>query len=94
MSKAKAKKARLPKEIIGLFKKSMKNIAKELDKDPSAITPAQFWANDEEDLPEWEVRRVGGFTNLKNLYFPKEASKEEFVAKRTGDILKERVTRS
>lgn len=93
MSKAKAKKARLPKEIIGLFKKSMKNIAKELDKDPSAITPAQFWANDEENLPEWEVRRVGGFTNLKNLYFPKEASKEEFVAKRTGDILKERVSK-
>ena len=91
MNKAKAKKARLPKEIIGLFKKSMKNIAKELEKNPADITPAQFWANDEESLPEWEVRRVGGFTNLKNLYFPKESSKEEFVAKRTGDLLKDRV---
>ncbi len=91
MSKAKAKKARQPKEVIKLFKKSMLNTAKELDKKPQDITPAQFWANDEENLPEWEVRRIGGFANLKNLYFPKEANKEEVVLKRTGDILKDRV---
>ena len=91
MSKAKAKKARQPKEVIKLFKKSMLNIAKELDKNPQDITPAQFWANDEENLPEWEVRRIGGFANLKNLYFPKESSKEDVVLKRTGDMLKERI---
>jgi hypothetical protein len=93
MKKAEKKVARKPKEIIKLFVKSMKAIARELDKNPSDITPSQFWSKDEEDIPEWEIRRVGGFTNLKGLYFPKEAEQEAaaIVVKRTGDLLKDRV---
>lgn len=89
MSKAKA--ARKPKEIIKLFIKSMKQIAKELDKDPSEVTPSQFWSTDAFDLPEWEIRRVGGFKNLQSLYFPK--TEENIVVKKTGALLKERVTK-
>lgn len=85
----KAKMARKPKEIIKLFLKSMKQIAKELDKGLADITPAQFWANDSEELPEWEIRRVGGFKNLQNLYFPKE--EPNVVLKKTGELLKDRV---
>lgn len=89
MSKVKA--ARKPKEIIKLFIKSMKQIAKELDKDPSEVTPSQFWSTDSLDLPEWEIRRVGGFKNLQSLYFPK--TEENIVVKKTGALLKERVTK-
>lgn len=89
MKKATAKAARKPKEIIKLFLKSMKQIAKELDKAPQDITPSQFWANDSQELPEWEVRRVGGFKNLQNLYFPKQDN--DVVVKKTGKLLAERV---
>ena len=91
MNKAKPKSARKPKDIIKLFLKSMKAIAKELDKAPSTITPSQFWANDAEEIPEWEVRRVGGFKNLQNLYFPKESPKEEVILNKTGKLLADRV---
>jgi len=87
--KKQTKTARKPKEIIKLFLKNMKQIAKELDKSPQEVTATQFWANVSEELPEWDVRRVGGFKNLQNLYFPKQ--EESIVVKKTGDLLKERV---
>lgn len=86
MKKAKQQKARKPKEIIKDFIKSMNQVAKSLKKDVSEITAAQFWANDPNELPEWEVRRVGGFANLKNLYFPKTS--ENLVVKATADLVK------
>lgn len=93
MSKVKVKSARKPKEIIQSFLKSMKAIAKDLKKPASEITPSQFWANDPENIPEWEIRRVGGFANLKSLYFAKESSKEDVVIKRTGELLKDRISK-
>lgn len=89
MKKAQQKAARKPKEIIKLFLKSMKQISKELDKAPAEITASQFWANDDQELPEWEIRRVGGFKNLQNLYFPKQEN--DVVVKKTGKLLAERV---
>lgn len=77
------------KETSKAFCKSMQQIAKVLDKAPSEITSAQFWANDTENIPEWNLRKVGGFKNLQNLYFPKEES--NIVVKKTGDMLKARV---
>lgn len=85
MKKPAAKKARKPKEIVKEFLSSMNKVAKMLNKNPGEITPAQFWANDPNDLPEWEIRRVGGFSNLKNLYFPK--STEDLVVKSTADLV-------
>lgn len=79
-------KARKPKEIIKDFIKSMNQIAKSLNKEASEITAAQFWANDPNEIPEWELRRVGGFTNLKSLYFPK--TNDNLVVKTTADLIK------
>jgi UDP-2,3-diacylglucosamine pyrophosphatase LpxH len=83
--KTKKPAAKKPKEIVKLFLSSMKKIAKQLDKPAEDITAAQFWANDPNDIPEWEVRRVGGFKNLKDLYFPK--SEEDLVVKKTAELV-------
>jgi predicted phosphodiesterase len=63
----------------------MKKISKQLNKPVEDITASQFWANDPYDIPEWEIRRVGGFKNLKNLYFPK--TEENLVVKKTADLV-------
>lgn len=86
MKKAETKKARKPKEIIKQFINSMNKISKMLKKSPGDLSQSQFWANDPNEIPEWEVRRVGGFTNLKNLYFPKDT--DNLVVKSTADLVK------
>lgn len=60
------------KTLQNKFVKSMKSIAKTLGKEPSDLNKAQFFKNDETGFSEWDVRKLGGFTDLKHLYFPCE----------------------
>lgn len=57
------------KEINKLFVDSMKKVAKALVKDPGEVTKAEFLANDVHEISEWNMRKTGGFTNMKKLFF-------------------------
>lgn len=52
------------------FVRSLKRIAKDLDKPESEVTKAQFFANDIESISEWEIRKAGGYNDLKKTFFP------------------------
>jgi len=59
------------------FKLSLKAVAKELDKEPSEVSLTQYSSSDISNrLSEWELRKLGGFNNLKNLHFPVEREVE------------------
>ncbi len=58
------------KVIQSNFCKSLRQIAKELDKDPSLVTRAEFFEHDFLSIPEWDIRKLGGFAAMKNMYFP------------------------
>jgi predicted phosphodiesterase len=56
------------------FIRSMKRIARELNKEESEITKAQFVSHDAENISDWDLRKAGGFSNLKKLHFPDDAA--------------------
>lgn len=58
------------------FVRSMRRIAKELDKPETEITKAQFFENDVESLSEWEIRKAGGFASLKKMFFTEDSNLE------------------
>lgn len=66
------KKHKTPR-VGNQFVESMKKVANEIGKLPVEITFAEY-ANSEEKtcLNDWELRKLGGFKALKNLYFPAE----------------------
>ncbi len=69
----------MSKEVKALnkaFVRSMKRIAKDLDKPESDVTKAQFFTNDVEEFSEWQIRKAGGFASLKSMFFPVEANLE------------------
>lgn len=55
------------------FRQSLVDVAKDLDKLPQDVTKADY-ANStiKGTLVEWELRKLGGFGALKNIYFPPE----------------------
>jgi hypothetical protein len=55
-----------------LFCKSLKKTAKLLKKEPSEVSKIEFYANDEEDVTDWAIRKFGSFAALKDLYFPSQ----------------------
>lgn len=54
------------------FVKSLKSVAEDLDTPVSHVTLAQFLTKDKENITEWELRKLGGFNNLKAMNFPPE----------------------
>lgn len=57
------------KKLSKRFIRSLKRIARELDKPEIEITKAEFFANDLEEVSEWDVRKAGGFLALKKMHF-------------------------
>lgn len=51
------------------FAESIELVAEDLELEPSEVTKAQYFAH-EDALPEWDVRKLGGFTALKRLTHP------------------------
>lgn len=56
-------------QIHKRFKSDIEKIAKRKGLSPESITKAQFFQYTK--LSEWEIRKVGGYNALKNLYYPK-----------------------
>jgi hypothetical protein len=38
--------------------------------EPHNVTPAQFWAVVKQSIPEWQIRKLGGFTGQRDALFP------------------------
>lgn len=72
----------MSKKLIATFVKSLKQVGKTTRKSPSEVTKSEFFANDEQGISEWDVRKLGGFATLQKMYFPKETNLEvEFGSK-------------
>ena len=54
------------------FIKSLKKIAKNLNKEPFEISFAEYTNSGEDVLSQWDLRKMGGYNALKTLYFPQD----------------------
>lgn len=55
-------------DVLKTFKKHLLLVAKKHAIKPCNVTSSQFWF--ESTLKEWDVRKLGGFTNLRDSLFP------------------------
>lgn len=62
-------------KVVSLIKKTAKfyKIA------PHEVTGAQFWSVATGKVDEWQIRKLGGFTNLRSLEFPAPATSSEYA---------------
>ena len=77
---------RTEKQIQKLFVKSLKQVAKKIKKSPSEVTKSEFIKGTEEKLTDWELRKAGGYQNLRNMFFPSPA--EDLIVKYGGRAIK------
>jgi len=69
MSKAKPKSQKEQrKEIVEKFSKAILEASQTYGKDPALVTKAEY--TEFTELPEWQIRKIGGFNNLKKVVFP------------------------
>lgn len=66
----------MSKELNQKFADSMKKISEKLGIPENEINKSQFLANDERGFSEWDLRKLGGFNNLKKLHFIPESNLE------------------
>lgn len=59
-------------ETIGdKFFKSVCDVANEVDKEPAMVSKADYFTSTlKSTLTEWEMRKIGGFKKLMDMYFP------------------------
>jgi len=70
-SRKKTQKASKPEEnVLGQVAGLIKQASFKFDKAPCDVTVAEFWAVAETKVPEWQVRKLGGFANIKGIMFP------------------------
>lgn len=48
----------------------IRTAAKQYGVKPYNVTTAQFWSVAENEIAEWELRKMGGFTNIRGMEFP------------------------
>ncbi len=76
MSKTKKDLPLTIKEINKQFISTVKKVAHSLDKLPHEVTKSQFLNSELNEISEWDIRKVGGFQNLKKMFFPAEENIE------------------
>lgn len=66
------KRQRKPQQrsVIDDIKDGIVAASKRFLTDPHNVTPAQFWAVVKNDIPEWQIRKLGGFTGQRDALFP------------------------
>jgi predicted phosphodiesterase len=67
------KKRKKPDSIGDKFYKSVCDVANELGVEPKEVSKADYFtAQIKSTLSEWEMRKIGGFKKLMDIYFPPE----------------------
>lgn len=65
------KKSKKPESLGDRFYKSVCDVANESGKEPAQVSKADYFTSEiKSTLSEWELRKVGGFKKLMDLYFP------------------------
>lgn len=65
-----AKHAADDKSVLKSITKFIERAAKKFKVAPYDVTSAQFWVVAEGKLDEWQLRKLGGFTGIRDLEFP------------------------
>jgi uncharacterized protein YprB with RNaseH-like and TPR domain len=63
----------LKMDILEEIKGFIQEAAKKFNVEPFNVTPAQFWLVSE-NITEWQLRKRGGFTAVRDALFPKKDS--------------------
>jgi predicted phosphodiesterase len=81
------------KKNLKEFQQDLNQIAKELSVKPEEVTSAEYKANTE--LPEWQLRKLGGFKAVMNLLYPTAfvAGPEARATTAKGAFLKKKVAK-
>lgn len=56
-------------KVLAVVKKSIVEASKKFKSQPCDVTSSQFWST-KPDIKEWEIRKLGGFTGLRDSIFP------------------------
>lgn len=66
----------------------IKKAAFKFDLQPYQVTSAQFWTVALGKINEWEIRKLGGFGNIRDVLFPYTTAEEEEVKSRGKEKVK------
>jgi hypothetical protein len=69
--------------IITVIKKGITDAAEQYDVAPYDVTPAQFWSVVGDKVPEWQIRKLGGFTGQRDALFPAPTTSQTTVLPRS-----------
>lgn len=69
-------------KFFDLVKRYIKDAAKRYDVKPHNVTPTQFWTMAGKDIKEWEIRKLGGYTAIRDNLFPSD-EKNEIIPRST-----------
>lgn len=65
------KKSKKPETLGDRFYKSVCEVANQANKEPALVSKVDYFTSEvKTTLSEWELRKVGGFKKLMDLYFP------------------------
>lgn len=65
------------KSILTRIHRLIREAGKQYDCKPCDVTSTQFWTVADGKVDEWEVRKLGGFTNIRGLEFPPPPERSE-----------------
>ena len=75
-----------PRSVVDDIKDGIVKASKQFKTEPYNVSSAQFWSVAGDSIPEWQVRKVGGFTGQRDTLFPApiEAKSESSVLPRNS----------
>lgn len=65
------------KNVLKNITKLIESASKKYKVQPYDVTSAQFWAVATGKVDEWQLRKLGGFTGIRDLEFPAPADREQ-----------------
>lgn len=70
MGKQKNPPVKTKKPILDIIKDAFLKASKTYKVEPCNVSTTQFWSTVEDKVTEWEVRKLGGVTGLRDNFFP------------------------
>src|SRR5216117_108768 len=76
------------KSVLSDITKIVKAAAKKYKTKPYNVTSTQFWSVVEGKVDEWQVRKLGGFTGIRDTEFPPPADLQSGILPRSPKVPK------
>lgn len=84
--KAQANSQQQPENTLSKVSEFIRQAAFKFDKKPCDVSSAEFWSVADGKVPEWQVRKLGGFTNIRGVMYPPKYIAQKSPAKASKKI--------